>query len=81
MEQEKTALLYSFEQNCFHIESLKEYLLSNMKYSITYKSYQGFQLIGIFDSGLDANQWTENYFDWHKREFKPFKIGTLLNNL
>jgi hypothetical protein len=81
MDEQKTALLYSFKQKCFHIEQLKRYLITNIKYSVLYEKYQDFQLIGIFDNGLDANQWTEDNFNWETREFKNFPLETLLNNL
>jgi len=64
-----TALLYSKSQNCFHIEPLQEYIISQYKSYIIGGNLQGYQLIGVFESIEEANDWTEKYYNWKKRAF------------
>lgn len=46
MKEKNVALLYSFEQKYFHIETLKEYILSNVKATINKKDHQ-YRLVAL----------------------------------
>lgn len=51
---EKTAVLYSFEQKAFHIESIKEYIKSNIEASLR-KTAPQYRLIAIADNDDQAD--------------------------
>jgi hypothetical protein len=72
------ALLYSHSQKCFHIESLQDYLVSQINYYLRNNKTQGFQIIGVFENELLANEWTETNFNWNKQVFKDLKEKELL---
>ncbi len=73
-----SVLLYSFEQKCFHIYSLTEYIKDQLTYTLNNK-FQRFQIIGVFKDDVLANEWTEKYFDWTNQKFKPFPFSSLTN--
>jgi len=63
---EKQAVLYSFEQKAFHIETLKEYCASNIKTSILQAPTQ-FRLIAVCDSYEIASKTVSDFrekFNW-----------------
>jgi len=47
---ELTAVLYSPEQKCFHLEPLKEYINNNLQHAIARIKYNQFHLIGICEN-------------------------------
>jgi hypothetical protein len=49
------AVLYSFEQKCFHIEYVHEYLKSNMQATIYKKDHQ-YRLIAFAKDGMEAHK-------------------------
>lgn len=51
--------LYSVSQDCFHIETLSDYIVSNLRKS--YMKYEGdcYRLIGIFNSDVEAGDYIE----------------------
>ncbi len=56
----KIAVLYSFEQSCFHIESLQEYIVSNVESSLMRVANQ-FRLVAIVDNDEQADQVINDY--------------------
>jgi hypothetical protein len=48
------AVLYSFEQGCFHLETMKEYIQSNLRATMDKKDHQ-YRLIAI------AEDWKEGH--------------------
>lgn len=56
----KIAVLYSFEQSCFHIESLQEYIASNVESSLRSVVNQ-FRLVAIVDNDKQAGQVINDY--------------------
>jgi hypothetical protein len=73
-------LLYSIEQKCFHIESMSEYVANQLEH-ITNNSNLDFQLIGVFESEIEANDWTIEHFDWHEKKFTKFTLDSLINKM
>ena len=62
----KIALLYSFEQKAFHIETLSDYLRSNIICTIR-ESVNQFRLIALFDTDTEADELIEKLrkkFNW-----------------
>jgi len=55
----KSVALYSLSQNCFHIETLIEYINSNLKYLLVTKRKSDWVLIGVFDNNLEAHDYIE----------------------
>jgi hypothetical protein len=51
----KTAILYSPQQKCFHIEILADYITGNIK-SILLNSSNQFELVGIADNDEQGDQ-------------------------
>lgn len=49
------AVLYSFEQKCFHIEYVHEYLKSNMQATINKKDHQ-YRLIAFAKDDMEAHK-------------------------
>ena len=56
----KFAVLYSFEQSCFHIESLQEYIVSNIESSLRRCANQ-FRLVAIVDNDEQADHVINDY--------------------
>ena len=55
---EKSAVLYSISQKCFHIESLREYIEENIKCAMLKKD-NDYRLVGLFNSDDEAHEYTE----------------------
>lgn len=51
--------LYSVSQNCFHIETLEDYIKSNIRKSTLKYKGDSYRLIGVFDSDVEANTYIE----------------------
>jgi hypothetical protein len=54
------AVLYSFEQKCFHVETLHDYIKSNVHATIRRKDHQ-YRLIAIAKDYEDAHEICEQY--------------------
>jgi len=55
----KSVALYSVTQNCFHIEQVRDYIITNFQ-TLTIKTIEDdWALIGIFDSDLQAHDFIE----------------------
>lgn len=62
----KQAVLYSFEQQAFHIESLGDYCKSNIQATITKKPHE-YRLIGVADDYQQASEYVKQLrskFNW-----------------
>lgn len=62
----KTAVLYSFEQKAFHIETLSDYCRSNIEASKRNIAHQ-YRLIGIADDDQEADEMIKQLhlkFNW-----------------
>lgn len=60
------AVLYSFEQKAFHVETLLDYCKSNLSASVRKKSHQ-YRLVGIAETYPDADKIIEQLrskFNW-----------------
>lgn len=53
--------LYSKSQDCFHIETLEDYVMINVERSILKLNPPDFRLIGIFETGIEANDYIESF--------------------
>lgn len=63
---EKFAVLYSFEQKAFHIETLGEYIQSNITVTCIKKDHQ-YRLIGLFntyDEGSEFVKTIRSKYNW-----------------
>lgn len=58
--ENKIAVLYSFEQSCFHIESLQSYILSNVESSLR-RVVNQFRLIAVVDTDTQADSTIKDY--------------------
>jgi hypothetical protein len=61
------AVLFSFEQKCFHIETMTEYIKSNWSVSINKKDHQ-YRLVGIAENWDDAHKYCDKL-----ENIEPFK--------
>ncbi len=52
--KEIKAVLYSESQGCFHLESLQEYILSNLR-DIEFGKSSDYKLIGVFKTYEEAD--------------------------
>ena len=50
-------VLYSHEQKCYHIEPIIDYLKENVEDFITSDSWNGYQVVGIFNNYEDASDY------------------------
>jgi hypothetical protein len=50
-----TAVLYSFEQGCFHLETMREYIESNLKATMDKKDHQ-YRLIAIAENWKEGDK-------------------------
>lgn len=57
--QKLEVALYSPEQDCFHIETMAEYLENNIRHALEKSDYNSYQIIGIFEKGIDADYYIE----------------------
>jgi len=63
---DKIAILYSFEQKAFHIESIKDYIKSNIEATLKKRDHQ-YRLIAIADDETIASEIIESIrtqFNW-----------------
>jgi len=63
---DKIAILYSFEQKAFHIESIKDYNKSNIEATLKKRDHQ-YRLIAIADDETIASEIIESIrtqFNW-----------------
>ena len=56
--KETKAVLYSVSQGCFHLESLQEYILSNL-IDIEFGKSSDYKLIGVFETEYAADLYIE----------------------
>jgi len=56
----KIAVLYSFEQKCFHTETVYDYIKSNVTATIKKKDHQ-YRMIGIAETDEDANNIIQSF--------------------
>lgn len=52
-------VLYSHEQKCYHIESFVDYLRENVEDFITSDEWNGYQIVGIFDTYEKASEYVK----------------------
>lgn len=58
----KQAVLYSIQQDCFHIETMGEYLDNNTRRILKKeKDFASFHPIGLFDNYEDASEFIQQF--------------------
>jgi len=65
--QKNIVVLYSHEQDCYHIEDFIEYVKENFKEAMFANSFNGYQIIGLVKSDIEANEYIE-YFKQLKKQ-------------
>lgn len=58
--------LYSTEQDCFHLETIHEYLTNNIQCAM-FKKYNDFKMIGIFNSDIQGDKYIETFREFQKQ--------------
>jgi hypothetical protein len=61
--QNLIAVLYSKEQKCWHIESLNEYMESNIRFLLGIQKVQQYKLVIVFDEYKDASKFINDNQD------------------
>lgn len=64
-----TAVLYSAEQDCYHLEPMQEYLKNNIQHALCKEAYNSYQLISIAKDDLTGNDIVAQ-FRIHQANFK-----------
>lgn len=59
--QKYIVVLYSHEQDCFHIEDFIEYVKENFKEAMFSNFFNGYQIIGLVKSDIEANEYIEHF--------------------
>lgn len=59
------AVLYSVSQECFHLETLEDYIKKNSENCLTGKS-SDYKLIGVFEKDEEADRFINRFGDWLK---------------
>ena len=67
------AVLYSFEQNSFHLETLQQYLDSNIKATLKKKDHC-YRLIALASNQKQGLEITHNFEKVFPEEFKQFSL-------
>lgn len=55
-----SAVLFSVSQQAFHLESLADYIESNIKVSLT-NSKNDYRLIGVFENDVEGDSYIEQF--------------------
>lgn len=64
--QKYIVVLYSHEQDCYHIEDFIEYVKENFKEAMFTESFNGYQMIGLVKSDEEANEYIEHFKELKK---------------
>lgn len=59
----KKAILYSKEQQCWHIEDLEDYITSNLRFLHNKTSVQQYRLVWLVDTLEQANDFTNEHYN------------------
>lgn len=55
------AVLYSVEQDAFHLETINEYLDINVRNAILRRNKNDYKLVGIFNTDIEADKYIETF--------------------
>lgn len=56
-----TAVLYSYEQGCFHLEKVHEYLVNNAKRAMAKEPFDEYRLICICNNDLEGDAFIQTF--------------------
>ncbi len=74
----KTAVLYSVSQDCFHLETVFDYITSNIKTSVIKSKGGDYRLICICDSDIAGDAFIEKFKSIQKK-FDDYNLDALIN--
>ena len=80
--KEIKAVLYSVSQDCFHLETLEDYIKKNSEDCLAGKS-SDYRLIGVFDSENEADAFMEadTFIDRFRTWLKIIKETDIISHL
>ena len=76
---ELLAVLYSIDQDCFHIEDLKDYQNTNVRNALLGLNKNDYRMIGVFKTYTEADSYIKT-FRIHLKKSKDSGIDHLINN-
>lgn len=65
-----TAILYSVEQDCFHLETISDYVTNNIKRCMIKQKCNEYRLIGVCENDVDGDNLIEEFKKVQKKILK-----------